>query len=140
VVAVAAGAIAGSVALLGFCADSAIEVISAVGLLWRLRRAGPDAEVGEESAAEKRAFYVVAVTFFVLAAYIAWEAISGLAQREEPLMSPICIALSVLAPAIMPVPGYAKQRTLRAPVADDRVFTAIDTDRAPWRTLLVERC
>jgi hypothetical protein len=52
VVAIGAGVIAGSVALIGFGADSAIEVISAVGLLWRLRKAGPHAAVGEESAAE----------------------------------------------------------------------------------------
>jgi hypothetical protein len=58
VVAIGAGVIAGSVALIGFGADSAIEVISAVGLLWRLRKAGPHAAVSEESAAEKRALYV----------------------------------------------------------------------------------
>ena len=50
----------------------------ALGLLWRLRRAGPDAEVAEESAAEKRALYVVAVTFFLLAAYIGYEAMRAL--------------------------------------------------------------
>ena len=72
VVAIGAGIIAGSVALIGFGADSAIEVVSAVGLLWRLRKAGPHAAVREESAAEKRALYVVAITFFLLALYITW--------------------------------------------------------------------
>jgi hypothetical protein len=62
VVAIGAGVLAGSVALIGFGADSAIEV-SAVGLLWRLHKAGPHAPIAEESAAEKRALYVVAVTF-----------------------------------------------------------------------------
>ena len=61
-VAIGAGVIAGSVALIGFGADSAIEVISAVGLLWRLRKAGPHATVNEASAAEKRALYVIAGT------------------------------------------------------------------------------
>src|SRR4030095_3126786 len=74
VVALAAGVIAGSVALIGFGADSGIEVISAVGLLWRLRKAGPHAAVSEESAAEKRALSIVALTFFLLAGYITWEA------------------------------------------------------------------
>jgi hypothetical protein len=87
VVAIGAGVIAGSVALIGFGADSAIEVISAVGLLWRLRKAGPHAAVGEESAAEKRALYVVALTFFLLAIYITWEALNSLVGREEPLIS-----------------------------------------------------
>jgi hypothetical protein len=73
-VAIGAGLVAGSVALIGFGVDSAIEVISAVGLLWRLRKAGPHAAVAEESAAEKRALYVVAITFFLLAAYISFDA------------------------------------------------------------------
>ena len=53
VVAIGAGIIAGSVALIGFGVDSSIEVISALGLLWRLRKAGPDATVAEESGAEQ---------------------------------------------------------------------------------------
>src|SRR5215218_9054527 len=78
VVAIGAGLVAGSVALIGFGADSGIEVISAVGLLWRLQKAGPHAAVSEESAAEKRALYVVATTFFLLAIYITWEAVNSL--------------------------------------------------------------
>jgi hypothetical protein len=54
VVAIGAGIIASSVALVGFGVDSGVEVISAVGLLWRLRTAGPTATVQEESAAERR--------------------------------------------------------------------------------------
>jgi len=63
IVAIGAGVVAGSVALVGFGVDSGIEVISAVGLWWRLRTAGPDAMVAEESAAERRALYIVAATF-----------------------------------------------------------------------------
>jgi hypothetical protein len=103
VVAIAAGILAASVALIGFGFDSAIEVISAVGLLWRLRKAGPHATVSEESEAEKRTLYVVATTFFLLAAYIAYDAVSALSQREEPLTSPVGIVLSVLALVVMPV-------------------------------------
>jgi hypothetical protein len=64
VVAIGAGILAGSVALIGFGADSAIEVVSALGLLWRLHRAGPHAPIEDESKAEKRALYLVAITFF----------------------------------------------------------------------------
>ena len=60
-VAVLAGVLTGSVALIAFGADSGIEVVSAVGLLWRLRKAGPHAPISEESEAEKRALYVVAL-------------------------------------------------------------------------------
>jgi cation diffusion facilitator family transporter len=125
VVAIGAGLLAGSVALVGFGVDSGIEVISAVGLLWRLRKAGPYAEVSEESAAEKRALHIVAATFFLLAAYITYEAIDSLIEREEPLTSPIGIVLSVLSLAIMPGLAWAKQRTgqemgSRALVADSK--------------------
>ena len=125
VVAIAAGIVAGSAALIGFGFDSAIEVTSAVGLLWRLRKAGPHAEVSEESHAERRALYVVAATFFLLASYITYDAISALIQREEPLTSSVGIGLSVLSLVVMPVLAYAKHRTgremgSRALVADSR--------------------
>ena len=74
VVAIGAGIATGSVSLIGFGADSFIEVTSAVALLWRLRRAGPDASAEERGAAEKQALYLVAATFFLLAAYISYEA------------------------------------------------------------------
>jgi divalent metal cation (Fe/Co/Zn/Cd) transporter len=107
------GIIAGSVALIGFGVDSAIEVITAVGLLWRLRKAGPHAPVTEESEAKRRALYVVAATFFLVAAYIGYDAVSALIQREEPLTSPAGIVLAALSLAIMPVLAYAKHRTGR---------------------------
>jgi divalent metal cation (Fe/Co/Zn/Cd) transporter len=113
VVAIGAGLIAGSVALIGFGVDSGVEVISALGLLWRLRKAGPDATVAEESAAERRALYIVAATFFLLAAYISFEAITALISREAPETSTVGLVLSVLSLVIMPVLAYMKQRTGR---------------------------
>ena len=113
VVAIAAGVIAGSVALIGFGVDSGVEVISAVGLLWRLHKAGPDATVAEESAAERRALYVVAATFFLLAAYILVEAGSALVQGERPDTSPVGLVLSVLSLLVMPALAFSKQRVGR---------------------------
>jgi cation diffusion facilitator family transporter len=123
VVAIGAGLLAGSVALVGFGVDSAVEVISAVGLLWRLRKAGPEATVAEESGAERRALYVVAATFFLLAAYITYEALHSLLGREEPDRSTVGLVLSVLSLVIMPALAWWKQRTghqmgSRALVAD----------------------
>jgi cation diffusion facilitator family transporter len=123
VVAIGAGLIAGSVALVGFGVDSSIEVISALGLLWRLRKAGPTATVQEESAAERRALYIVAATFFLLAAYITYEALNSLIGREEPDRSTVGLVLSVLSLVIMPALAWSKQRTghqmrSRALVAD----------------------
>jgi divalent metal cation (Fe/Co/Zn/Cd) transporter len=125
VVAIGAGVIAGSVALIGFGADSAIEVISALGLLWRLRKAGPDAAVSEESAAEKRALFVVAITFFLLAIYITQEAVTSLIGREEPLTSPVGIILAALSLVVMTGLAAVKQRVgkemgSRALVADSK--------------------
>lgn len=74
-VAITAGVIAGSVALVGFGVDSSIEVISAIALLWRLRKAGADADAGDEERAERRALSAVAATFFLLAAYIGHKAV-----------------------------------------------------------------
>ena len=125
VVAIGAGVIAGSVALIGFGADSAIEVISALGLLWRLHKAGPHAAVSEETAAEKRALYVVAITFFLLASYITWEAVTSLVRREEPLTSPVGIILAALSLLVMTGLAAFKQRVgkqigSRALVADSK--------------------
>jgi cation diffusion facilitator family transporter len=111
VVAIAAGLLAGSVALIGFGVDSSIEVISALGLLWRLRKAGPDATVAEESGAERRALYVVAATFLLLAAYLAYEAVTSLIGREEPDRSTVGLVLSVLSLVIMPALAWWKQHT-----------------------------
>jgi cation diffusion facilitator family transporter len=113
VVAIGAGIIAGSVALIGFGVDSSIEVISALGLLWRLRKAGPEATVAEESGAERRALYVVAATFFLLATYIIFEAVGSLIGREAPDRSSVGLVLSVLSLVIMPALAWWKQRTGR---------------------------
>ena len=111
-VAIGAGIIAGSVALVGFGVDSGIEVISAVGLLWRLRTSA-DAPRDEETAAERRALYVVAFTFFVLTIYVGYEAVSDLLRREVPEPSRVGIVLALLSLAIMPALALLKQRTGR---------------------------
>jgi len=111
IVAVGAGLATGSVALVSFGVDSAIEVTSAVGLFWRLRKAGPDADVGEETEAERRALYIVAGTFFALAAYITYESVDALVSGEEPDTSTVGLVLAVLSLAIMPTLAWWKQRT-----------------------------
>jgi cation diffusion facilitator family transporter len=110
-VAVGAGVITGSVSLVGFGADSFIEVISAVALLWRLRKAGPHASPEEHGGAERRALYLVAATFFLLAAYILYEAVGALLTGEGPESSAVGIALSVVSLLIMPALAYGKGRT-----------------------------
>ena len=113
-VAVGAGVVTGSVSLVAFGADSFIEVISAIALLWRLRKAGPHASAEERGAAERRALYLVAATFFLLAAYITYEAVGALLSREGPENSTVGLVLSVVSLLVMPALAYGKQRTGRA--------------------------
>lgn len=125
VVAVGVGIAVGSVALIGFGVDSGIEVVSAVALLWRLLKAGPHASVPEESAAERKALYLVAATFFLLALYILYEAVGALISGEGPESSIVALVLSAVSLVIMPVLAYLKGRTgremgSRALVADSK--------------------
>src|SRR6185436_9711204 len=70
VVAIGAGIVAGSIALVGFGADSVVESIAGLVLLWRF---GGDRHSSE--AAERRAYRLIGVSFYVIAAYVAIEAV-----------------------------------------------------------------
>jgi divalent metal cation (Fe/Co/Zn/Cd) transporter len=107
-VAVIAGWFAGSVALVGFGVDSAIESVSGSVLLWRLRaeRQGKQAE-----ALEQKALKLVGISFFLLAAYVAFEASKSLIQKEAPEGSPVGIALAALSLVVMPILARAKRKT-----------------------------
>ena len=112
-VAVTAGILAGSVALVGFGFDSAIEVVADGAVALRLRRAGVEASEESRERAERRALRVVAITFFALAIYIAVEAGSALFSGEEPDTSVVGLVLSVLSLLIMPATALAQHRTGR---------------------------
>jgi cation diffusion facilitator family transporter len=112
-VAIGVGLVVGSVALVGFGVDSSVEVISAVVLLWRLYRAGPNASAEEQSGAERKALYLVAATFFLLAAYVLYEAIGALLSEEGPEVSTVALVLSVVSILVMPTLAYLKGRTGR---------------------------
>jgi cation diffusion facilitator family transporter len=126
-VAIAAGLAAGSIALIGFGVDSGIEVVAASALLWRFRRAKADASEAEHGQAERRALYVVAATFFALAAYIAFEAIQALISRDEPNSSTVGLILALASLAVMPTLAYAKQQTGRALASRALQADAVET-------------
>ena len=114
VVAIGAGVAAGSIALIGFGADSLIEVISGGVLVWRLREAGPEASAAEQGDRERKALFVVGATFFLLAVYVAYESLSELLGAKEARPSTVGLALSVASLVVMPVLATAKLHVARA--------------------------
>lgn len=107
VVAVTAGVVAGSVSLIGFGFDSAIEVSAALILAWRLHQ---ERKEGCTQEADRLATRAIAVSFAVLAAYVTFEAIRDLATRSEPDPSVPGIVLAALSLAVMPLLARAKRR------------------------------
>ena len=107
---VAFGILAGSIALLGFGLDSVIEVVAASIMIWRLRleRRGLPFE-----KAEHRAHFLIGLTFFALAAYIAYETVERLIAGESPDVSIPGIVIASLSLLIMPGLGLAKLRISR---------------------------
>lgn len=104
-IAISAAILAGSVALLGFGLDSAIEGLASIIVIWRFTGSRRLSE-----HAEHRAQRLVAITFFLLAPYIAQDAIRALAGGEHPATSWLGIGLSVSSIIVMPLLGRAKQR------------------------------
>jgi divalent metal cation (Fe/Co/Zn/Cd) transporter len=109
VVAVSAGLVAGSIALVGFGFDSMVEVLSAWVVVWQFRG---ELRGGYDEERERRALRLIGVTFFVLAAYVSFEALRDLffvdSEADE---STIGIALAALSLAVMPLLAWAKKRT-----------------------------
>ena len=105
IVAVVAGIAAGSIALVGFGIDSAIEGFASVVIVWRFT----GSRVLSEDA-ERRAQKLVAVQFFILAPYVAIEAARSLVNGDRPDESLVGIALAASSVIVMPLLGRAKQR------------------------------
>jgi divalent metal cation (Fe/Co/Zn/Cd) transporter len=104
-VAVVAGIVAGSIALIGFGIDSAIEGFASVVIVWRFTGSR-----ALSHRAEERAQKLVAIQFFILAPYVAVEAIRALVSGDQPDESVVGIALAASSLVVMPLLGRAKQR------------------------------
>jgi divalent metal cation (Fe/Co/Zn/Cd) transporter len=104
-IAILAGVLAGSVALIGFGIDSAIEGFASAIIVWRFT----GSRVFSHSA-ETRAQKLVAIQFFVLAPYVGYESIAALIDGHRPNTSWLGIALSASSVVAMPYLGIAKQR------------------------------
>jgi divalent metal cation (Fe/Co/Zn/Cd) transporter len=106
VVAIAAGTVASSTALIGFGLDSIVEVLSAAAIAWQF--AAPDPETRERTALR-----VIAVSFFGLAAYVSVDAVLALTGIREPGESPVGIVLAAVSLAVMPFLSLIERRTGR---------------------------
>lgn len=105
IIAIASGAEAGSIALIGFGLNSIVEVGSAIVVLWQF--SGADVE------REQRALKLIAGSFFVFAAYVAGQAVWDLIARSQPAESVPGILLAALSLAVMPGLAISKRRVGR---------------------------
>lgn len=101
--AVVSGVLAGSTALVGFGVDAVIESSSGAVLLWRLHDGGGDAREG-------LALRLVGISFLALAAWVGWDALGSLLNREVPEESLVGIVLAALSLVVMPILARAKRR------------------------------
>jgi divalent metal cation (Fe/Co/Zn/Cd) transporter len=104
-IAVAAGIVAGSIALIGFGADSLIESVAGLVLIWRFAASRSSSE-----DAERRAQKLIALSFYLLAAYVGIESIRSLFTGERPDPSWVGIGLSIVTLISMPPLAMAKAR------------------------------
>jgi divalent metal cation (Fe/Co/Zn/Cd) transporter len=104
-VAIAAGAVAGSVALVGFGADSLIEAAAGVVVLWLMTGGRAASE-----RAERRAQQLIAASFLLLAAYVGVEAVRDLVGGHHPGASWVGVGLAIVTLAAMPPLAAAKRR------------------------------
>jgi len=107
VVAVTAGLAAGSIALVGFGLDSAVEVSSGLIVLWQFRHRLPESR-------ERQALRLMALSFFALAGYVTVESVRALVTGSEPETSPVGIGLATASLVVMPFLSWAQRRTGRA--------------------------
>jgi divalent metal cation (Fe/Co/Zn/Cd) transporter len=104
-VAITAGIVASSIALVGFGLDSGIEGVASLIIIWRFTGHRLFSQVAED-----RAQKLVAVQFFLLAPYVAFESVKGLLGGEHPDISWVGVGLAVGSVIFMPMLGIAKER------------------------------
>jgi divalent metal cation (Fe/Co/Zn/Cd) transporter len=107
VVAVTAGGVATSIALIGFGLDSLVEMSSGLVILWQFRHPVPESR-------ERLALRLIGLSFFALAVYVTVESVRNLIGGGEPAPSPVGIVLAAVSLLVMPVLSWAQRRTGRA--------------------------
>lgn len=105
-VSIAAGVVAGSVALVGFGLDSLVEVSSGAVILWQFRHRLPETR-------ERQALRLIALSFFALAGYVTVESVRNLLGDGEAAPSPFGVGIAAASLIVMPILSWAQRRTGR---------------------------
>jgi divalent metal cation (Fe/Co/Zn/Cd) transporter len=137
VVAISAAVVSGSVALLGFGIDSFIECVSGGILIWRLRSETTGIDERAIERLEHRAERLVAISFVLLASYVAIDASFALWNQRRPDASTVGIALTSLSLLVMGWLAQAKQRTARYLGSRALAADAVQTWACLWLSAIV---
>ena len=106
IVAITAGSVASSAALIGFGLDSSIEVLSAAAVAWQFTRRDPERW-------EKPTLRVIAVAFFALAIYVVASSALSLIGGDRPAHSTVGLVLTAVSVVVMPLVSLAERRAGR---------------------------
>ena len=136
VIAVSAALAAGSVALLGFGVDSFVESASGAVMIWRLRAEQRHRlDAAQLDAIEGRARRCVAVSLFLLAAFVAFDATETLLSGDRPLFSGVGVALTSLSLVVMLWLARAKRRVASELGSRAMEADAVQTTACWWLSL-----
>ena len=134
VIAIGAGLAAGSIALVGFGFDSTIEVAAAAVVIWQFRAELRD---GVDDERERRAMRWIAITFFVLATYVTFEAVRTLVTRDVPEASTVGIVLACVSLAVMPTLAWFKRQTALRMGSQTLLADSAETFLCAWLSAIL---
>lgn len=129
-----AGAVAGSISLIGFGFDSLIEVTSGSALLWRM---SADGDACTRERKERVALRIVGLCFLALAVYVGYESLSKLAQRQGPAESLPGIVLACASLIAMPLLARAKRRVAKGLSSGALRADARQTEFCVWLSAIL---
>ena len=130
VVAVAAGAAAGSTALIGFGLDSFVEVSSALVVIWQFRSSLPEAR-------ERLALKLIALSFLALAVWVSMDAAHSLLTQDRAQPSLVGIAIAAASVVVMPALAWAKRRVGHELASATVVADSVQTTLCSYLSLIV---
>jgi divalent metal cation (Fe/Co/Zn/Cd) transporter len=136
IIAISAATAAGSVALLGFGADSVIESASGCVLIWRLVAESRATDAKAIEALDQKAHRLVGASLFLLAAFVAIDAGHALWVRDRPEPSRVGIALTLVSLVVMVWLARAKRRAAQALGSRALEADAFQTTACWWLSLI----